>query len=224
MHTCLFKNGGKWPILDNIQACWGTVEDNNSVILTSAIFVCQYEGWCHDSSLWATSEHLNVLYWLVQVRSANINLPWGQWCVNHGLFLLLMACCPSLIPSSSFLLRKTLTKFFMSLSLKRSFHVSGFTLEEGKCLSCIPKHWILEEKWGHLYPYRTYWECSKLRPGSEKAWFNSPKWLRGPACDNHPGQCNSCDISSGRKLNLFFLWLGLLPNIVICRWTVAVLA
>lgn len=80
------KMRGNDPFLDNIQVCWGGVEDNNSVILTSAIFVCQYEDWCHDSSLWATSEHLNVLYWLVQVRSANINLPWGQWCVNQGLF------------------------------------------------------------------------------------------------------------------------------------------
>lgn len=71
---------------------------------------------------------------------------------QSGIVLFLMACCPSLRPSSSFLLRKTLTKFIMSLSLKRSFHVSSFPLEDGKCPSCIPKHWIPEGKWGHLYP------------------------------------------------------------------------
>lgn len=88
------------PFPDNSKDCSGRVEDKNSVTLTSAIFVCQYEDWWHDSSLWAMSEHLNVLYWLVQACSANTALLWGQWWVNQGLFC--MYCVVIVGKTSSF--------------------------------------------------------------------------------------------------------------------------
>lgn len=64
------KTGESDPFPDNSKDCWGRVENKNSVTLTSAIFVHQYEDWWHDGSVWAMSEHLNVL-WLVQACSAN---------------------------------------------------------------------------------------------------------------------------------------------------------
>lgn len=72
------KMGESDPFPNNSNNCWGRVENKNSVPLTCAIFVCQYEDEWYDSSLWAMSEHLNVLYWLDQACSSSMGEMMGQ--------------------------------------------------------------------------------------------------------------------------------------------------
>lgn len=125
----------KWvksdPFPDNGKVCWGRVENKNLVTLTSAIFVCQYEDWWHDSSLWAMSEHLNV-YWVVQVHSANTDLLWGQWRVNQGLFCFQCVVGVRKTPASGVWISARWWKPYLSYF--------GFNCKQLKAACCLSSH------------------------------------------------------------------------------------